>query len=154
MGNCSDLAPLSETWRIDARQKITERILHIMNESVKFARERIGVALATTLAWISIGYSAPKNVPGPSPEKSEAMERFEVDDSRNDFYTLFRYTPIEGLSSEEGVGRRDPSNIITVGDYYYVWYTRISGLKPTEKAAIPCLASSKAQSASGLPAFV
>ncbi len=64
--------------------------------------------------------------------RSAAMERFDRDDSRNEFYTLFRYTPIEGLAYEEGVGRRDPSNIIKVGDFYYVWYTRISGLKPTQ----------------------
>jgi hypothetical protein len=62
-------------------------------------------------------------------KKSAAMQRFKVDDSRNEFFTLFRYTPIEGLGYEKGVGRRDPSNIIKVDDKYYVWYTRITGEK-------------------------
>jgi len=62
--------------------------------------------------------------------QSAAMERFKVDDSKNEFYTLFKYTPIKGLGYEPGVGRRDPSNIIKVGDLFYVWYTRISGEKP------------------------
>ena len=64
--------------------------------------------------------------------KSAATQRFTVDDSRNEFYTLFRYTPVKGLGYEKGVGRRDPSNIIKVGDYYYVWYTRIAGQMPTQ----------------------
>lgn len=63
--------------------------------------------------------------------KSAAMQRFIGDDSRNEFYTLFRYTPVKGLGYEKGVGRRDPSNIIKVGDTYYVWYTRIEGQQPT-----------------------
>ncbi|MDP6354886.1 MAG: glycosyl hydrolase [Planctomycetota bacterium] len=61
---------------------------------------------------------------------SAAMERFSSDDSLNDFYTLFRYSPIGGLGCEPGVGRRDPSNVIKAGDLYCVWYTRISGHKP------------------------
>jgi hypothetical protein len=51
------------------------------------------------------------------------MQRFEVNDSHNEFYTRFRYKPITGIGYEKGVSRRDPSTIIRVGDLYYVWYT-------------------------------
>jgi len=34
------------------------------------------------------------------------------------------YSPAEGLGPEPGVMRRDPSDIINVGDLYYVWYTK------------------------------
>lgn len=37
----------------------------------------------------------------------------------------FEYTEISGLGYEEGVTRRDPSDIIRVGDTYYVWYTLV-----------------------------
>lgn len=62
---------------------------------------------------------------------SSAMKRFRVDDQYNEFYTLFRYRPVSGLGYEEGIGRRDPSNIIKVGDTYYIWYTRIEGDRPS-----------------------
>ena len=35
-----------------------------------------------------------------------------------------RYSPAQGLGPEQGVMRRDPSDIIKVGDLYYVWYTK------------------------------
>jgi predicted GH43/DUF377 family glycosyl hydrolase len=35
------------------------------------------------------------------------------------------YTIITGIGYEEGISRRDPSDIIKVGDKYYIWYTRI-----------------------------
>ena len=72
-----------------------------------------------------------------SEKQSAAMRRFRVDDGENEFFTLFRYTQIDGLGYEKGVGRRDPSNIIWVEDRYYIWYTRISGEGPVgvEKAS-------------------
>lgn len=36
----------------------------------------------------------------------------------------FSYHAITGLGPEEGVMRRDPSDIIKVGDLYYIWYTK------------------------------
>ncbi len=33
-------------------------------------------------------------------------------------------SPAEGIGSEEGVMRRDPSDIIKLGDSYYVWYSK------------------------------
>lgn len=34
------------------------------------------------------------------------------------------YSPAEGIGPEAGVMRRDPSDIIRVGDLYYVWYSK------------------------------
>ena len=36
----------------------------------------------------------------------------------------YEQIPIEGIGLEENVMRRDPSDIIKVGDAYYVWYTK------------------------------
>jgi hypothetical protein len=36
----------------------------------------------------------------------------------------FTISPAEGLGPEEGVMRRDPSDVIKVGGTYYVWYTK------------------------------
>jgi predicted GH43/DUF377 family glycosyl hydrolase len=35
-----------------------------------------------------------------------------------------RYSPAQGLGPEKGVMRRDPSDIIKIGNLYYVWYTK------------------------------
>ncbi len=37
----------------------------------------------------------------------------------------FRYASVTGIGREEGVCRRDPSDVIKVGDTYYVWYTKV-----------------------------
>ena len=42
----------------------------------------------------------------------------------NEFYTTFKYSPARGLGYEQGVTRRDPSDIIRAGSRYYVWYTK------------------------------
>ena len=34
------------------------------------------------------------------------------------------HSALEGIGSEKGVMRRDPSNVIKVGDLYYVWYSK------------------------------
>ena len=34
------------------------------------------------------------------------------------------YSDVEGIGKEKGVMRRDPSDIIKVGDLYYVWYSK------------------------------
>lgn len=62
-------------------------------------------------------------------QKSAAMERLEQNDSDNELYTRFKYTPVEGLGYEKGIGRRDPSSIIKVNGVYYVWYTRVTNRK-------------------------
>lgn len=37
----------------------------------------------------------------------------------------FRFVPAQGLGSEKGVCRRDPSDVIEVGSTYFVWYTKV-----------------------------
>jgi len=37
----------------------------------------------------------------------------------------FSYSPAKGLGPEHGICRRDPSDVIRVGDRCYVWYTRV-----------------------------
>ena len=38
----------------------------------------------------------------------------------------FRFTEAAGIGREEGITRRDPSDVIKVGDTYYVWYTKVT----------------------------
>jgi len=37
----------------------------------------------------------------------------------------FTYQAAENLGQEPGVCRRDPSDVIRVGETYYVWYTKV-----------------------------
>ena len=39
--------------------------------------------------------------------------------------TGFHFRPLEGLGPETGVCRRDPSDVIRMGDTYFVWYTKV-----------------------------
>lgn len=59
---------------------------------------------------------------------SAALKRFRsegpLDERYNEFYSTFKFLPVEGLGLREGVSRRDPTSIIKVGELYYVWYTR------------------------------
>ena len=63
------------------------------------------------------------------PPVSAATRRLRAIDSQNEFYTRFRYSPVTGLGYERGVGRRDPSSIIRVGDLYCIWYTHCTDTK-------------------------
>lgn len=41
----------------------------------------------------------------------------------------FRFQPAQGLGRTESITRRDPSDVIKVGDAYFVWYTRVDQSK-------------------------
>ncbi|WP_236782761.1 glycoside hydrolase family 117 protein [Anaerohalosphaera lusitana] len=41
----------------------------------------------------------------------------------------FRYQEVSGIGLENGITRRDPSDIIRVGETYYVWYTKVDHAK-------------------------
>ena len=41
----------------------------------------------------------------------------------------FTVTEVTGIGLEEGITRRDPSDVIKVGDMYYLWYTRVDRSK-------------------------
>ena len=56
--------------------------------------------------------------------QSSAMRRFKRRDAANPWFAKFRYSTIDGLGYEKGIVRRDPSCIIQVDGFYYVWYTR------------------------------
>jgi len=42
----------------------------------------------------------------------------------------FSYTDVSGIGHEQGCTRRDPSDVIKVGDTWYVYYTKIYGRSP------------------------
>ena len=43
---------------------------------------------------------------------------------------VFSYDTISGIGHEAGCTRRDPSDVIRVGDTWYVWYTKVYGRSP------------------------
>ncbi len=45
------------------------------------------------------------------------------------FGRQFRFQEAKGLGREKNITRRDPSDIIKVGDVYYVWYSRVDQTK-------------------------
>jgi hypothetical protein len=50
---------------------------------------------------------------------------------REKFASLeFKYDTITGIGYEKGCTRRDPSDVIKVGDTYYVYYTKVYGRGP------------------------
>ena len=42
----------------------------------------------------------------------------------------FTYSGIAGIGHEKGCTRRDPSDVIKLGDTYYVYYTKVYGRSP------------------------
>ena len=44
--------------------------------------------------------------------------------------TSFEYSEIRGIGFENGVTRRDPSDIISIGDTCYIYYTKVYGKGP------------------------
>ncbi len=42
----------------------------------------------------------------------------------------FKYNQLSGIGHEAGCTRRDPSDVIKVGDTYYVYYTKVYGQSP------------------------
>lgn len=52
-------------------------------------------------------------------------------DIKNTFTEVtFHYEEVTGIGHEEGCTRRDPSDVIKVGDKYYVYYTKVYGRAP------------------------
>jgi hypothetical protein len=44
--------------------------------------------------------------------------------------TEFKFSKVPGIGFEEGVTRRDPSDVIKVGGTYYVYYTKVPNAEP------------------------
>ncbi len=58
-------------------------------------------------------------------------QKAEIASIRNVYSKItFRYDTIKGIGHEKGVTRRDPSDVIKVGDTYYVYYTKVYGRSP------------------------
>ena len=86
----------------------------------------------------------PYGVPKEKPDMplSKAMERAYTDYMspttwRNELFTKFRHTELEGLRYNGGDGtlsRRDPSKVVKANGKYYVWYTRRSTPTPPRGA--------------------
>lgn len=53
-----------------------------------------------------------------------ALAAFAADDIQ------FQYHKVTGIGQEAGVCRRDPSDVIKVGDRYYVWYSHVTKEQP------------------------
>jgi len=55
-----------------------------------------------------------------SPQVNETAPSYVILDS-----IRFEYEEISGIGYEEGITRRDPSDIIKVNNTYYIWYTKV-----------------------------
>jgi hypothetical protein len=53
----------------------------------------------------------------------------------------FRYSEVTGIGHEQGVTRRDPSDIILANDTFYVYYTKIYGRSPGYWGTVWCAVS-------------
>ena len=93
---------------------------------------------AVTLVLASVAQTIaekPKPFPALIPEAKPADRKLSIamqrlydvwnphEDRGNELYSNFKYTPLEGLSYDRYVSRRDPSKVLRISDTYYVWYT-------------------------------
>lgn len=65
--------------------------------------------------WITVLTGLPLGVDVPPEPAQDGMI----------YAAAFAYTQVTGIGHEQGTCRRDPSDIIKVGDRYYVWYSRV-----------------------------
>ena len=102
-----------------------------------------GVALFVFLASLPLGATAadPRVTSGPKPFPAVMPEEKPTDrplsaswsrmwdqwnpheDRGNELFSNFRYTPLQGFSSEPNVSRRDPTKVLKIDGEYHVWYT-------------------------------
>ena len=72
------------------------------------------------IAIVGLGLLYPFSSPGQ--EKNSIKEKFSD--------TEFEFKEVTGIGFEEGVTRRDPSDVIKAGQTYYVYYTKIPDAEP------------------------
>ena len=59
------------------------------------------------------------------------MHGIKLDDVKKELEGVaFRNDKVPGIGHEKGCTRRDPSDVIKVGDTWYVWYTKVYGRSP------------------------
>ncbi len=71
--------------------------------------------------------------------KAQKIDHSKIDmnlnkDSQDSIWV--EYKEVTGIGYEVGVTRRDPSDIIKVGDHYYIWYTRIPAMTNGSKTPL------------------
>lgn len=54
-------------------------------------------------------------------KKHEEKDKITIN---NNVHLSFNYSPLKGLETEEGITRRDPSDVILENGTYYLWYTK------------------------------
>tara|TARA_B110000881_G_scaffold190901_1_gene182442 strand:- start:237 stop:1472 length:1236 start_codon:yes stop_codon:yes gene_type:complete len=96
---------------------------------------KLALLASVALFGFTLPTSAQENSTNSSAEPSAAMKRYQdVWDNKNpydnEFYSSFSYKEVKGLEMEVGVSRRDASQIMKVGDLYYVYYTKVVMKKP------------------------
>jgi len=62
-------------------------------------------------------------------------------DPTSEFYTEFAYSPIAALAHDPKWTRRDPSDVVKVGDRYYVWYSKSGTAHHGYDATVWCASS-------------
>ncbi len=59
------------------------------------------------------------------------LQGADLNDVKEDLTGLvFKYDEVAGIGHEPGCTRRDPSDVIKVGDTWYLWYTKVYGRSP------------------------
>ena len=97
-------------------------------------------------SWFTQITSADESFPAELPNEkptdrplSAAMERLydewnPLGDRGNELFSNFKYSRLEGFSSENNVSRRDPSKVLKIDGTYYVWFTRRQTIAPPSGA--------------------
>jgi len=57
---------------------------------------------------------------------SRNSDKSEEEEAKHPETVSFTYSEVEGIGKDPVYNRRDPSDVIKVGDTYYVWYTRMN----------------------------
>ncbi|MBN1910729.1 MAG: family 43 glycosylhydrolase, partial [Pirellulales bacterium] len=76
--------------------------------------------LLSSIAWGGSPTTKQEKIPA-SPDAAGRLPEL--------FGKSFRFQPARGLGREEGVTRRDVSDVIRVGDTYYIWYSKVDHRK-------------------------
>lgn len=82
--------------------------------------KKVVISTIVCLSFLGSGY-------GQNNEIASVKEKF--------LQTEFSFNEVTGIGFEKGVTRRDPSDVMKVGDTYYVYYTKIPNAEPQYSGA-------------------
>ena len=94
---------------------------------------RIKAGLAIILVFLAVSCSHKRNKTNVKQEETLVQGGMGTapDHVRKELAGIvFKYDAIPGIGHEKGCTRRDPSDVIKVGDTWYVWYTKVYGRSP------------------------